>query len=162
VSDAAGIRVCDAEREQAADALREHYAAGRLSTEEFSERLDLAYQANTVQDLEGSRHDLPDLPLSPAARRAELQRRQSELRGQLLQRAGGALSPFVVCTLIWAATGASGGFWPVWTLIFPVVFLSRNIWRLYGPAPELDRVQRQLQHRGRRRRGHHRHPRQLP
>jgi hypothetical protein len=161
VSDAAGIRVSDAEREQAAGALREHYAAGRLSTEEFDERLDSVYRATTVEDLERSRHDLPDLPLSPAARRAELQRRQSELRGQLLQRAGGAFSPFAVCTLIWAATGASGAFWPVWTLIFPVMFLARNSWRLYGPAPELDRVQRELQRGGRQRRHPHR-PRQLP
>ena len=161
MSDAAGIRVSDAEREQAADALREHYAAGRLSTEEFGERLDSVYQANTVADLERSRHDLPDLPLSPAVRRAELQRRQAELRGQLLQRAGGAFSPFVLCTLIWAATGA-GEFWPVWVLIFPIVFLARNVWRLYGPAPELDRVQGELEHRGHHRHRHHRHPRQLP
>jgi hypothetical protein len=160
VSDAAGMRASDAEREQAADALREHYAAGRLTAEEFGERLDAVYTASTVRELEHLRHDLPDLPPSPAARSAELQRRQAELRGQLLQRAGGSFTPFVICTVIWAASGASGSFWPAWVLIIPIVFLGRNIWRLYGPAPELDRVQRELEHRSRHRR--QRRPHELP
>jgi len=160
VSDAAGMRASDAEREQAADALREHYAAGRLSAEEFGERLDAVYAASTAGELEQLRHDLPDLPPSPAARRAQLQRRQAELRGQLLQRAGGSFTPFVICTVIWAASGASGSFWPAWVLIVPIVFLGRDIWRLYGPAPELDRVQRELEHRSRHRR--HRRPHELP
>ena len=30
------------------------------------------------------------------------------------------------------------------SLIFPLVFVLRNIWRLHGPAPELDRVQRDI------------------
>ena len=35
-------RASDADRDQAAAALREHLAAGRLTTEEFDERLDKA------------------------------------------------------------------------------------------------------------------------
>ena len=160
VSEAASMRASDAEREQAAEDLREHFAAGRLSAEELSERLDAVYKASTVQELARLRRDLPELPASPARRRAELQRRRAELRRQTLQRAAGAFAPFAACTLIWAASGASGSFWPVWLLIFPAMFLARNIWRLHGPAPELDRVQRELEHRG-----HHRHrhrPPQLP
>jgi hypothetical protein len=66
---------------------------------------------------------------------------------------------FAICTLIWAASGADGSFWPVWVLVFPLVFVLRNAWRLYGPAPELDRVQAELEHRsgGSGRRGRHRH-----
>jgi hypothetical protein len=46
-------------------------------------------------------------------------------------------------------------------LIFPLVFVLRNIWRLHGPAPDLDGVQRELARRSRGgRRG--RYPRQLP
>jgi hypothetical protein len=160
VSDADGIRASDAEREQAADALREHYAAGRLSAEEFDERLDGAYQAATVRELAQVRRDLPELPPSPEVRRAELQRRQGELSRHLLQRAGGAFTPFLICTVVWALSGASGGFWPAWLLIFPIVFLAQNLWRLYGPAPRLDRVQRELEHRGRRER--RQRQRQLP
>jgi hypothetical protein len=155
------MRASDAEREQIADALREHYAAGRLSSEELDQRLDAAYHAVTTAELAQLTRDLPVLPLSPVARRAELQVRQAELRGRLLQQAGGSFSPFVVCTAIWAAGGASGNFWPVWLLIIPVLFLARNLWRLYGPFPELDRVERELERRGRRHR-HRRHPPRLP
>lgn len=154
MSDAPGMRASDAERELAAQALREHYAAGRLDEQELGERLDAVYRARTVQELEHLRRDLPQLPTPPAAQRAELKRRQADLRPQLLQRAGGSLSPFVICTLVWAATGASAPFWPVWLLIFPLMFFFRNGWRLYGPAPDLDRVHRELAHRG----GHRRHP----
>jgi Domain of unknown function (DUF1707) len=161
VSDDAPMRASDAEREQAADALREHYAAGRLSADEFDERLDAAYKSSTLGELAQLRADLPDLPAPPAVRRVDLSRRKAELRRQLLQEAGGSLTPFAICTLIWAATGADGAFWPVWVLIFPLVFVLRNIWRLHGPAPDLDRVQRELRHH-RRGGGHRRHPRQLP
>ena len=160
MSDDAPMRASDTDRDQAAGALRDHYAAGRLSSDEFDERLDAAYKASTVQELAQLRADLPDLPAPPAARRAELSRRQAELRRQLFQQAGGSFTPFAICTLIWAASGAHGAFWPVWVLIFPLVFVLRNIWRLHGPAPELERVQRELEHR--RRGGRHgRHPRHL-
>jgi hypothetical protein len=154
MSDAEGLRASDAERDRAAEALREHFAAGRISGEELDERLSAVYSARTVSELGQLRRDLPELPPSPAARRADLARRQAELRRQLLQHAGGALSPFAICTLIWVASGADGAFWPAFLLIFPLMFLVRNGWRLYGPAPELDRVQRELEHRG-----HHRHRR---
>jgi hypothetical protein len=54
-----GIRVGDAEREAAANSLREHYAAGRLTMEEFQERLDAALTAKTDLDLAKLTEDLP-------------------------------------------------------------------------------------------------------
>jgi uncharacterized protein DUF1707 len=164
VSDRADIRSSDAERERAADALREHYAAGRLDADELSERLDGVYKAKTVSELRGLSADLPALPLSPAARRAELATRRTELGRRLVQRTGGSLSPFIICTVIWLAIGAEGSFWPAFLLIFPVLYLVRNAWRLYGPAPDLERVHRELEHGpGRRRhRSHDHRPRELP
>lgn len=165
VSDPAGIRVSDAERERVADALREHYAAGRVDAEELSERLDDAYRAKTVADLQRVSADLPALPPSPAVRRAELEKRRPELGRRLIQRTGGSLSPFIICTVIWLASGAQAAFWPAFLLIFPVLYLVRNAWRLYGPAPDLERVHRELERGGGRRHGHRsrRHrPRELP
>jgi uncharacterized protein DUF1707 len=165
MSDPGQIRASDADREQAADALREHFAAGRLTEEELSDRIDAVYRATTVQELNHLRRDLPSLPASPQASRTELAHRRAELRRQLLQHAGGAFTPFAACTVIWAASGADSAFWPVWLLIVPLMFVVRNIWRLYGPAPELDRVQAELQHRGHRRshhRGGHHRRRELP
>jgi hypothetical protein len=143
------MRASDAEREQAGDALREHYAAGRLTSEELAERLDRVYAARTIAELDELTVDMPSLPVSPAARGTELAARRAELRSRLVQHAGGAFTPFVICTIIWAATGA-GYFWPVWVLIFPLVFILRNAWRLYGPAPDLDRVHAELERRRRR------------
>ena len=40
--------------------------------------------------------------------------------------------------------GATGSFWPVWVLIVFVVSVVRNGWALYGPAPDLDAVESQL------------------
>jgi len=52
-------RASDDERERAALELREHLVAGRLTLEEFSERVELAYRAGTVSDLEAARSSLP-------------------------------------------------------------------------------------------------------
>ena len=48
----AEIRASDAEREHAAEGLREHFAAGRLHADELSERIDAVYNAKTVAELE--------------------------------------------------------------------------------------------------------------
>ncbi len=53
------LRVGDAEREAVAAELREHYAQGRLSLEDFNERLDAAYAARTRGDLDKLISDLP-------------------------------------------------------------------------------------------------------
>ena len=49
--------------------------------------------------------------------------------------------PFVICTIIWVGAGPHGAFWPIWVLLAVLIPLLRNGWRLYGPAPELDRVE---------------------
>lgn len=54
-----GFRIGDAEREAAATRLREHYAQGRLTLEEFQQRLDAAFAAKTNVDLAKVNADLP-------------------------------------------------------------------------------------------------------
>lgn len=149
MSDTADIRVSDQERERAAQEIREHFAAGRLSEEELSERIDSIYTATTQAELRALRVDLPQLPASPAQQKAELVARRGQLQRRLLQQTGGGLCLFVVCSIIWLASGAHGSFWPVWIALVSVIPLLRNGWRLYGPAPELDRVERELSRRDR-------------
>ena len=60
-------RVGDAEREAVAGQLREHYAAGRLSIEEFQARLDAASAAATADQLRRVTADLPAAGPGPAA-----------------------------------------------------------------------------------------------
>jgi Domain of unknown function (DUF1707)/Cell wall-active antibiotics response 4TMS YvqF len=68
-ADRSVMRVSDADREQAAEVLREAAGQGRISMDELDERLELAYRAKTYADLTAVTHDLPQTgtALNPAA-----------------------------------------------------------------------------------------------
>jgi uncharacterized membrane protein len=164
------LRVSDQDRDGAAQQLREHFAAGRITEEELNERIQSVYQARTQQELSALLSDLPALPATSQETKAELIKRRRHLQRRLAQEAGGAATPFVICTVIWIASGATGAFWPIFAAIPLILLLVRNGWMLYGPSPELDRVERELErhtHRGpphggppyRGPRHRHRHPR---
>jgi hypothetical protein len=161
MTDPSALRVSDQQREQAAEAIRDHFAAGRLSDDELNERVQAALRAQTEPELRALLADLPQLPVSARQRKAELAERRGHLQRRLLQQTGGGMALFVVCAAVWLIGGATGQFWPVWILIVAVIPLLSNGWRLYGPAPELDRVERELARRERssrhERRGGRRH-----
>jgi hypothetical protein len=56
------LRASDAEREEVVVFLRESLAEGRLTIEEFGERLDAAYSAKTHSDFDPLVEDLPGRP----------------------------------------------------------------------------------------------------
>jgi DUF1707 SHOCT-like domain len=62
-------RASDDERERAALELREQLVAGRLTLEEFSQRVELAYRAETVSDLSAASSALPAVGPGPRQRR---------------------------------------------------------------------------------------------
>jgi hypothetical protein len=66
-----GPRIADTDREAAAAHLREHYAQGRLTLEEFHRRLDAVFEATTQSRLTAIIRDLPPTaspaPLPPTA-----------------------------------------------------------------------------------------------
>jgi hypothetical protein len=142
--DSSSLRVADADRERLVEELREHSVAGRLSAEEFEERLGLAYGARTRADVEAVRVDLP--MTAKALERAQSQRR-TELRGRVVQEAVGSAGASVVSVGIWLASGAHGSFWPIWIILFTVLPLLRDGWRLFGPDPDLDTVEARLRAR---------------
>jgi hypothetical protein len=144
VADAPDLRVSDQERERAAEEIRQAFAAGRLDEDELNQRLTAAYAAKTTGELQALRADLPKLPATRAETSAALSARRGELARGLIQQSGAGLVPFGVCTVIWLASGATGFFWPVFVLLVAIMPLLRNGWRLYGPSPELDRVERHL------------------
>ncbi len=61
------LRASDADRDAAADRLRQHHTDGRLDQDEFQERLDKCFAAKTIGDLSELTRDLPG---DPAQRRA--------------------------------------------------------------------------------------------
>lgn len=100
------LRIGTAERERAAADLGEHLAAGRLSTEEFDERVRQAYAARTAAELTPLFRDLPDL------RPAPVPQRRRDLRPLFLVLLVGVViawvvfvhvPPFFVFPLLWFA-----------------------------------------------------------
>jgi len=57
------IRASDADRDRVTALLREHHAAGRLTAEEFHERMDAALSATTLGELDDLLADLPVIDL---------------------------------------------------------------------------------------------------
>jgi hypothetical protein len=66
----AELRASDADRDRIAEILRDALAEGRLTHEEHSERIEAAYAAKTVGELEPLVRDLPTHPADSAPRPA--------------------------------------------------------------------------------------------
>jgi hypothetical protein len=63
------LRVSDAERQETADQLKAHLAAGRLDINEYEERLQHALAARTRRDLDDLVSDLPSATIAPPVQR---------------------------------------------------------------------------------------------
>ena len=113
----AGVRIGDREREAATSILTEHYAAGRLDTEEHAERLDAIWSARTRADLDIVFWDLPRLAV-PAPRPPLPVRRTSSWRPPLTMFLVAALVLAVLLDVPWWA----------W-LVAVVVLLKARGWR---------------------------------
>jgi len=107
------LRASDEDRDRTATLLREHHAAGRLDAAEFNDRLDKAFDAKTMGDLDALLADLPgiDLYRLPAASIRPAPPGAIRPRpgaGSALDRRGeGAISPQRVATWAsWAAVSA--------------------------------------------------------
>jgi hypothetical protein len=107
------MRASDADRERAATLLREHHAAGRLTVDEFGERVEQVFAAKTIGQLDALLADLPaiDLYQLPAAGIRPARRGKG---GQGLNRRGDPASfPQRVATwMTW--TAASGLLLVIW------------------------------------------------
>jgi hypothetical protein len=68
------MRASDTDRERVVDELRRHNLAGRLDLDEYAERVGAALAAETLEDLDRLRRDLPLLRIADPAehRRAAL------------------------------------------------------------------------------------------
>ena len=87
------LRMSDAERERAAAELGEHYAQGRLTVEEHSERLDRIWAARTRGELGPIFADLPGRGAGPTPTR----------RATTGRRLGGLPTPLVVLVAVLVA-----------------------------------------------------------
>jgi hypothetical protein len=69
------LRVSDVDRERTVAVLGEHHAVGRLTYEEFVERMDSAYKARTQAELDRLTSDLPSTSSPPPEREHGRKRR---------------------------------------------------------------------------------------
>ncbi|MBV9279603.1 MAG: DUF1707 domain-containing protein [Chloroflexi bacterium] len=123
--DRAALRASDADREQTAALLREHFSQGRLTIDEFQERLEQAYAARTFGDLDSLTLDLPAAPLSPARVAAPPGRgpaRWDQQRRLLIRYL--LISLFFI--VVWALTGSSY-FWPIWIILIMGLFTAFQV-----------------------------------
>ena len=142
------LRVSDAEREEVVGILRDQTSAGRLTLEEFEERLGETYQARTAGDLE---HVLRELPVQPppktvattgpgtVAERTDEQLRQRwrrRMRGELV----GFAMPNLVCNLIWFI-GDMQYWWPGWVLLGTGVGIVGTMARGFDPDAERAKIE---------------------
>jgi hypothetical protein len=122
----AALRAGDADRKHAAALLRRHLDDGRLTVEEFTERLEGASTARTFGDLAHALRELPDLPAAPPAEppppdvSAAVPADQAE-RTALTRHLVVYLLANGLLVLMWLLSGAVRGdlgpFWPAWILL---------------------------------------------
>jgi len=123
------VRASDADRDRVAALLREHHAQGRLTPEEFSDRLDRAFAARTVGELDELLADLPAidlyrLPDAALTRRPRPVQGRGRRTGHPGRRSaawraawGTWFTASLVCFVIWVLAGAHGYVWPLWVAL---------------------------------------------
>lgn len=122
------MRASDGDREEVARALRDNLTEGRLTLEEFDERLDAAYSAKTYGELDALMIDLPrrpgTSPMTFAEAGALLAERWEERRRNRFRRSAWRfLTVSAACWLLWLGSVATShghnfeGMWPMWVTV---------------------------------------------
>jgi len=133
------LRASDAEREEVAAVLRDNLAEGRLTLEEFNERLDGVYASKTYGQLDALLVDLPRKPgtgpMTFSDAGAQIADRWDSYRlGRFRRRWSRYLQVNCVLWAIWGVSVASShahnleGFWPIWVSLPWGAILLRRPW----------------------------------
>lgn len=130
----AAMRASDADREIVRTLLGEAYADGRLSREEYDERLETLLSTRTlgqltpiVADLVSPTHGGPPAPAMSA--QVELRRRATAAYSRAVQEAlSRFLVPSLVTFVIWFVAGR-GFFWPAFVMLFTGINLVQTVLR---------------------------------
>ena len=114
------LRVSDADRDAVTSQLREAFAEGRLTAEEFHERAEHALAARTGADLIALTADLP-APAAPQGAGSGAPPPVVQVRNAELPRIWTAwASMAILLTAVWVLTAVTSSsvpvFWPAWPL----------------------------------------------
>jgi hypothetical protein len=134
----AALRASDADREQIVSFLQQHHTEGRLTVDEFTDRMQRAFNARTFGELEPLTRDLPPLPPAlpeprgPDPATVAKQRFYHHLLSYTL------VNTFLVS--VWALVSVASGhlqfFWPSWTLLGWGLALGSHAVRAFGPQAQ--------------------------
>ena len=139
------LRAADADRTAVAEILGRHMSAGRLTMDEYDERLARAYTAKTYGELDQITADLPSTDVAPRPAAAP-----AAPAAPAAHAPGGWdadphswrswLTTSLIVLVIWAATSLATWeflyFWPVWVIgPWGAVLLAQTLTRR-GDGPE--------------------------
>jgi hypothetical protein len=131
----ASLRASDADREQIVFALRQHHGDGRLTVSEFTERMNLAFEAKTLGELDELTRDLPPLP--PPLPEGLLPNPEGVARWRFYRHLLSYLCVNGFMVLLWLLVSVAVGrvlfFWPVWTLFGWGLAVGSHAIRVFGP-----------------------------
>ena len=123
----ASMRASDADREIVRTMLADAFADGRLTREEYDDRLNSLYGSRTLGEVSSLVTDLVPLegpPMAAPVLRADMRKRGArKWRKDVEESFAAFLVPSIICTVIWIAVTGRGFFWPV----FPMLFLGINL-----------------------------------
>jgi hypothetical protein len=144
------LRASDDDRDRTASLLREHHAAGRLTAEEFQERLDATFEAKTIGQLQELLADLPSIDLYHLPEQSMRRGQQATASGELAPQQHGRLSPHwrgawaswasvnLLLFAIWLVTAitshSASGLWFLWVAVpWGAVLMGRWV---FGQHPD--------------------------
>ena len=114
------MRAGDADRDTTIAVLREAFAEGRLSQDEFDERLERAHHARTYADLAQLTTDLPNAATDVAPVHLTEVDKAGKERASLRPAWASWLGVGVLVNIIWFATWMGSGpapyYWPIWVI----------------------------------------------
>jgi hypothetical protein len=116
------IRASDKDRERTAELLREHHAQGRLTPEEFDERVDRTFTAKTIGDLPAAGvRPAPPGALRPRGSAVD-QRGKGVIssRGVTTWAAWAAISTALLVAWLGVGLVSGGAAWIPWFLLIVV------------------------------------------
>jgi hypothetical protein len=134
------LRVSDRARDAFAARLRDAHTDGRLTIDEFHQRIDAVYEAKTYAEVEALIHDLPESAATTVEAEAEPgpSPDRTSARGNRVMRVLWIIWACIVFVdlTIWSLHSIASGrltlFWPIWLAVPGLVLLSIHLVRKRG------------------------------
>jgi uncharacterized membrane protein len=117
------MRASDVDRDKVAAVLREHTAEGRITMDEFNERLEQLYKSKTYGELARLTSDLPDVDLrhkQPAKLTSSSASPKSGMHSGMRAAWGAWAAASAVNWVVWLIVSLTSGHviypWPLWVM----------------------------------------------